>query len=237
MLPLRVRVAATVADPSSPWRRLLLWGSVIVGIVIIFGAILFAASRSNSITDKTFTANLVITASDHIEGKADSNITVVEYGDFQCPACGAYFPIVKNVVAEFGDRVRFVFRNFPLSSIHPNARAAAFAAEAANAQQKYWQMFDLLYTKQSEWAPLKDPSATFLGYATSLGLETKKFSADAASTGVSDKVDADYQSGIAASVNSTPSFFVNGQYVRNDTTQSLRNAIVAALASADGAKK
>ncbi len=146
-----------------------------------------------------------VSDSDHSEGSKNAQITLVEYGDYQCPHCRRAYPIVKKIQEAMGDKLRFVFRNFPLTKIHPNALHAAEASEAAAAQGKYWEMHDLLFENQYA---LDDRS--LLGYADSLGLDVEKFAADLENGTYEEKVRADFYAGIESGVNGTPTFFING---------------------------
>src|SRR5829696_9730055 len=152
------------------------------------------------------TLSVPVTEKDHALGPADAPVTLVEYGDYECPDCLNAFPIVKRLIAEFGPRLRFVFRNFPLSNVHPHASVAAQAAEAAAAQGKFWEMHDLLYENQKE---LADMEMTRL--ALRLGLEPYKFNADLAGERFAKRVATDYASGMASGVTGTPTFFINGR--------------------------
>lgn len=158
---------------------------------------------------------------DHVFGKADSKVVLIEYGDFQCPGCGAAYPKLKAVTEKYKDQIAFVFRNFPLTTIHPNARAAAAAAEAADMQGKYWEMHDLLYENQSQWSSLNpDQRADFFnGYAEKLGLELNTFKTDFSSGSVSKKINYDIAVGKKAKVSATPSIFLNGKAVEQDVWQ------------------
>ncbi len=158
---------------------------------------------------------------DHVKGATDEKITFIEYGDFACPSCGKAHPGVTTLMEEYGDKVTFVFRNFPLTSIHPNARAASAVAEAAGLQDKYWQMHDLLYSNQGDWTSLDASKRTpiFEGYAEELDLDMEKFNADLSSSDVNKKISFDQALGKNASVNATPTFFLNGEKL-DDTTSS-----------------
>ncbi|WP_420153207.1 DsbA family protein [Siphonobacter sp.] len=147
-----------------------------------------------------------VSSQDHAIGKADANLVIVEYGDYQCPYCGAAYPVLKELMREFGDQIKFVFRNFPLSEIHPFARPAALVAEAAALQGKFWEMHDAIYENQSSL------STDFLfELAEKLGLDQTKLQHDLKQDSLEDRVDADFESGMHSGVNGTPSFFVNGQ--------------------------
>lgn len=146
---------------------------------------------------------------DHTQGPATAAVTLVEYGDYQCPSCLEAYPIVADVRGRLGDRVRLVFRNFPLSNIHPDAQQAAEAAEAAGAQGKFWQMHDSLFEHQSR---LDD--VALLDYADDLGLDLARFTRDLETHAFAGRVHEDFVSGVRSGVNGTPTFFING--VRHD---------------------
>src|ERR1700691_1844946 len=142
---------------------------------------------------------------DHVLGPADAPVTLVEYGDYQCPACGAAHPMVKAIQKRLGATLRFVFRNMPLSEIHPYAELAAEAAEAAAAQGKFWEMHDALYEHQDELGP--DLVTTL---AKRLRLHTSRFEDDLVSCRFSHPVKRDFRGGVCSGVSGTPTFFVDG---------------------------
>ena len=150
---------------------------------------------------------------DHVFGKADSKVQFTEYGDFQCPGCGSAYPKVKKVTEKYKDQVAFIFRNFPLVSAHPNARAAAAAAEAAGLQGKYWEMHDKLYENQLAWQNLSAAERTpsFASYANEFGLNVETFKSDMTSAKVNQKISFDQAVGKKAKVDATPTFYLNGQ--------------------------
>ena len=143
---------------------------------------------------------------DHMQGPSDAPMVLVEYGDYQCPYCGAAYPIVKKVQKELGEKLLFVFRNFPITNAHPYAEWAAETAEAAGAQGRFWEMHDYLYENQ---ASLGD-EAFFASYEKKLKLDTAKLSREVAQQFHSARVQEDYMSGIRSGVNGTPTFFING---------------------------
>lgn len=146
-----------------------------------------------------------VSKTDHAQGNLDADLVIVEYGDYQCPYCGAAYPVLKELMKEFGSQIKFVFRNFPLSEMHQYARPAALAAEAANLQGKFWEMHDAIYENQ------QDLNESFLvKLAEQLKLNIPQFEKDRGSTELANKVDADFESGIVSGVNGTPSFFING---------------------------
>jgi protein-disulfide isomerase len=142
---------------------------------------------------------------DHIQGPADASVTLLEYGDYQCPYCGAAYPIVKQVQQAMGDGLRFVFRNFPISTSHPHAEQAAEAAEAAAAQGQFWPMHDLLYENQQHLE-----TQDLVGYARQLGLDAERFQRELDEGLHAARVHEDFMSGVRSGVNGTPSFYVNG---------------------------
>jgi protein-disulfide isomerase len=143
---------------------------------------------------------------DHIQGPADAPLTLIEYGDYQCPYCGRAYPIVKEVQERLGDRLRFVFRNFPLTTAHPRAEVAAEAAEAAGAQGRFWEMHDHLFENQSR---LGDEDLH--SYAEELGLDVDRFDHELAEHTYAGRVHEDFIGGVRSGVNGTPTFYVNGQ--------------------------
>jgi protein-disulfide isomerase len=161
---------------------------------------------------------------DHIQGPTAATVTLVEYGDYQCPYCGQAYPIVINLQERVGDQMRLVFRNFPLSTLHPHAQHAAEAAEAAGVQGKFWAMHDYLYEHQSH---LDD--AALLRYAEEIDLDVERFARDLKDHKFAARVKEDFQSGIRSGVNGTPTFFING--LRHDAgwdLETLVNAVTAA---------
>jgi len=146
-----------------------------------------------------------VSNADHAQGNLNADLVIVEYGDYQCPYCGAAYPVLKELMKEFGDQVKFVFRNFPLSEMHQYARPAALAAEAAQLQGKFWEMHDAIYENQEYMN-----ENLFSELAEKLGLNVSQFEKDIEKSELAEKVDADFESGIVSGVNGTPSFFING---------------------------
>lgn len=187
---------------------------VILGaaILILGGIFFFTSSRSDSPSTSSTSAQ----ASNHSTGKLDSKVEVTEFGDFQCPACGAFFPIVSEAKNSYKDQVKFTFKHFPIDAIHPNARAGARAAEAAGNQGKFFEMHDLLYQNQDSWSGLSNPRSVFDSFAKQLALDEAKFSADYAAATTNDIINADIKLGQSKGVSGTPTFFFNGKKVEND---------------------
>jgi protein-disulfide isomerase len=157
--------------------------------------------------------SIPVSEADHAQGPAGAPITLVEYGDYECPYCGKAYPIVKEIQKRMGDRLRFVFRNFPLNTIHEHAGVAAQAAEAAAAQGKFWEMHDILYENQEELAD-KD----LREYALKAGLEIYRFDADLSGEKYAKRVRDDFRGGVRSGVNGTPTFFINGVRYNGDLT-------------------
>jgi protein-disulfide isomerase len=157
---------------------------------------------------------------DHTEGPETASVTLVEYGDYQCPYCGAAYPIVKRVQQHMGDRLRFVFRNFPLSEIHPFALGAAEGAEAAGAQGKFWAMHDRLFEHQRALDP-----AHLVEHARQLGLDVARFERDLAEHTFASRVHEDFLSGARSGVNGTPTFYINGR--RHDASYDFDTLLTA----------
>lgn len=146
-----------------------------------------------------------VNINDHAQGNLNGDLVIVEYGDYQCPYCGAAYPVLKELMKEFGSQVKFVFRNFPLSEMHQYAKAAAIAAEAANLQGKFWEMHDAIYENQQSLNDLY-----LFELAENVGLNIAQFKEDIQKVELSEKVDSDFESGVMSGVNGTPSFFING---------------------------
>ena len=165
-----------------------------------------------------------VTDRDHVQGPPDAPATLVEYGDYECPFCGQAYPIVKTVRHRLGRRMRFAFRHFPLTEIHPRALPAAEAAEAAGAQGQFWPMHDLLYGNQHA---VDDRS--LVRFAQRLGLDVPPFGAELAEHVHEPRIRQDFLGGVRSGVNGTPTFFING--VRHDgvwDADSLTDALVEA---------
>jgi len=148
-----------------------------------------------------------------IRGPENAPVTLVEFGDYQCPSCGGFHPIVKELMKREGDKLKLEFHHYPLVQIHANALAASKAAEAAGNQGKYWEMNDVLFANQTRWSNLGNPETEFMTYATGLGLDSNRFMQDYRSPEVEAKILADVQRGRTALIDGTPTFFINGQRV------------------------
>ena len=205
-------------------------------IVVVIAAMLGLAFFLKSISPTPITANPDIVGDkvftrdySHMTGSKDAKVTLVEFGDYQCPYCGAAYPTVKQVTDKYqsNPNFNFIFRNFPLTQ-HPNAQEAAEAAEAAGAQGKYFEMNGILYTNQNDWSGNIDPTSNFVSYATQLGLDVAKFTNEIKTSKYIDQITQDEKDGEALGVNSTPTFYLNGQQLKSYT--DLDAQVTAALA-------
>lgn len=221
-------------------RTWIIFGVAVVAIL----AGLVAFSRQSSVNVEGVDNNTVRTTADenseitdHVFGKKDSKVTVIEYGDFQCPGCATFHSNFAPIMDEYKDKITFVFRNFPITQIHPNARVAAASAEAAGLQGKYWEMWNLLYEKQNEWGTLGADvrDAQFEKYAMQLGLDITKFKEAVTSDKVATKINFDQSLGKNNGVTGTPTLFLNGSTLATDkynSTDTIRNTLDAALKEA-----
>lgn len=209
--------------------RRIMWGAILVFVGgVIFGAVKLAAHRPASDNQSVKTVDL--SASDWVRGNRQAKLILLEYGDFQCPACGSYYLILKELEKQYGDKLGVAFRHFPLP-FHKNAQAAALAAEAAGNQGKFFEMHDLLYENQSEWSESDQARSIFTSFATSLGLDLKQFSSDLDSKEVAAKIEQSYRSGIDLGVQGTPTFFLNGKLLENPRSLGeFKNVLDTAIA-------
>ncbi len=192
---------------------------IVLGVAILaLGGIFVFSNNKSSNNNSTATASSV---TNHSTGNLNSKVEILEYGDFQCPACGQFFPLVNAVKAQYKDTVKFTFRHFPLDSIHKNARAGSRAAEAAGQQGKFFEMHDLLYQNQNAWVDSSDPLTIFAGYAQQLGLDVNAFKIYYASEAANSSINADLQEGQKKGVSGTPTFFIAGKQVNNNDLSTL----------------
>lgn len=184
-------------------------GIVTVSVALVVGAAFLLGNSTQSAIEKA-DPKLLIRSASHIAGNPKAKVEIVEFGDYQCPACGAAYPVTKKIIDEYKDKIKFVFRNFPLTQ-HQNAQIGAEAAEAAGFQGKFWEMHDLLYEKQSEWSESNNPMDYLVSYAKELKLDLNKFTKDVKDNKFADIITGDQNDGVAAGVNVTPTFFINTQ--------------------------
>lgn len=196
---------------STPLKRLLLWGGMGAGLIVLL--IVLARLGSAPVTSSPGKLSDPVRNDDWVKGNVLAKTTLVEYSDFQCPACATLYSVIKKLLSEQGTNFRLVYRHFPLAQ-HGQAELAAAAAEAAGKQGKFWEMHDLLFENQRSWSGSSDiAEETFIGYASRLGLNVEQFKTDLVSQAVKDKIARDKTSGISGNVDATPTFFLNGEKV------------------------
>ena len=206
------------------------WGVVAVVILIFVGIFAFTGNKTKTTNNGGKTSS-TSTLTNHTIGKGTSGVTLLEYGDFQCPYCGLYYPIVKQVQAKYNDQLKFQFRHFPITSAHPNAFAASRAAEASASQGKFWEMYDALYQTQKQWAGSSDPTTIFEQFAKQIGMDVNKYKVDYKSIAVNDLINADMAEGTKLGVTGTPTFFINGKKVEiNQDPADFSKKLDAAIA-------
>ena len=203
----------------------------IVLVVLVVGILGFAINQKNK---NEAGESASAQSSSNFYGKEDSPVTITEFVDFQCEACYAYYPQVKQVKELYKDKVRFQVRNFPITSGHKFAFQAARSAEAAARQGKFWEMHDLIFEGQKQWEQMSDPQSIFDGYAEQIGLDKTKFKEDFASSDVAGVINADLKAVKEIGGSGTPTFAINGKKVENPgpTVEALSKMIDDALKEA-----
>lgn len=210
------------------------WIIFSVVVVLVLGGLVAWTRIANPPIDLTGVENNSVIAgteqngniADHTKGSDSDKILLIEYGDYQCPSCGNAHPNINELMEEYSDDVTFVFRNFPLTAIHPNARAAAAVAEAAGLQGKFWEMHDKLYETQNDWSGVdaKKRTEIFDSYAKDLELDMTKFAEDVASSPVNKKINFDLALGKSVGTSATPTFFLNGEKLNEETSGGIVNS-------------
>ncbi len=212
-----------------------LWVVIPVVVVVLIGVVaVFTRGDNNSINQVDQGGTLDVTANfeDHATGSVDAPVTIVEYADFQCPACATYHSTLKQVREQFSDdQLRMVFRHFPLVQIHPNAIPAARASEAAHLQDKFWEMHDILFERQIEWSSGNNANSLFENYAEEIGLDVNKFVEDYKSKEVDNLVDEQLDSARKLGLNSTPTFLLNGKRIQPRSGEDFVGLILQEIGS------
>ena len=200
--------AEAAAQRKSVLTRCAIWGlgAILITVVLltIYDSVFSPAPSVDEVVE-----------TDVIKGNPDAKLTLVKYSDFQCPACRAQHESIRKIWPQIKGSVRFVYRHFPLSNIHPHAITAARYAEAAGKQGKFWELHDIFFDRQSQWSRVGDVKPIFDGYVAELKLDKTQFEKDLASDAVKDKVASDSQSAKKAQAASTPTLFLNGELLRN----------------------
>jgi protein-disulfide isomerase len=202
-----------MTNTSNKRRNKRLWTGGIIAVASLVVISFFVSQSGDSIDETRFTNLEIQGLSLNLKGNTESDIRLIEYSDFQCPACKAAAPAVDALVQQFGDQFVLEYRHFPLRSIHPNAQLAAQAAEAAGIQGKFWEMHDILFENQSQWAQSFNPERFFRNYALEIGLNEDRFRFDLASDEVKDIVNAQFKEAEELQLPGTPAFVFNGEIV------------------------
>lgn len=191
--------------------------AILAVIVVVFVGV-FTFTRPKSDAPGGNNSSNSSQTSNHTVGAGNKKVTLVEYGDFQCPACKSFYPVVKQIKETYGDDIKFQFMHFPLTQIHPNAMVSSRAAEAAGKQGKFFEMHDLLYENQDQWSQSSNPTPIFESFAGQLDLNMDQFKSDMASAQVLAIINADQKSGQELGANSTPTFVINGKKLDKNPT-------------------
>lgn len=216
------------------------WIIFAVICMVVLGVLVINKKSDNVAIDNLDASKIVksdkkdASIADHVFGSEADKVTLIEYGDFQCPGCGSLFPSLKPLKEKYQQQLTFIFRNFPLTTIHPNALAAATAAEAAGLQGKWWQYHDKLYEEQTAWSEIDSTKRTdvFVGYGKELGLNEKTFRKDLASEKIAQKIARDQAMGKKIGANSTPTLVLNGKILPQNqwaTSQKLEDTLRKAI--------
>ncbi len=207
---------------------------LIILAVLVLGFIGFVVFQGKKDTGNSANGDSAAQASEHKKGAGNKGVTLVEYGDFQCPVCGVYFSVLQQVKEKYGDDITFQFRNFPLTQIHQNAMAAHRAAEAAAKQNKFWEMHDMLYERQQSWSSSQNVSQIMEDYAAELAINVEQFKTDYQSAEVNAVINADIEAGNGLKVTGTPTFFINGEKIESPgrTLEEFSKSIDDAIAKA-----
>ena len=195
----------------------------VTAVIIIGAAFIFSRPTNTPPVDP----KLLLSADSYRTSTASAAVTMVNFGDFQCPACGAYHSVVKQLETKYKDTLTVVFRHFPLS-IHPNAVPAAMAAEAAGKQGKFWEMHDKLYEAQSEWSDEKKTEDIFISYAKDMGLDAERFKKDLTDGELQKRINRDVTDANTLGINATPTFYVNNIKIANPASLAEFDAIIQA---------
>jgi protein-disulfide isomerase len=194
-------------------KKYSIWiGSLLAIVLIILGLIWLVNTPSNTTLSLFAPA---INSSDITQGDKNAKVTLIEYADFQCPACATYHPIINRLLSDEKGNIYYAYRMFPLTNIHPNSHISAQAAYSAYKQGEFFEYSDLLFNNQKDWANVTDPRSIFIGYAKELNLDLKKFQTDMNSSEAKDYVNKSEQAALSLGINATPTFFVNGKQIQN----------------------
>ncbi|MBI5401695.1 thioredoxin domain-containing protein [Candidatus Wolfebacteria bacterium] len=206
---------------TNKFQQILIWGLIIIGLgAVVLGMIGIVSKKPDGVLINP------VSSDDWAIGNKNAKVVLIEYSDFQCPACAYYYSMVKNLERDFPDDLAVVYRHFPLEQIHKYAKLAAQAAEAAGKQGKFWEMHNVLFEKQSEWSVSDNAIQNFVFYAQALGLDINKFQTDLDSKDVEEKIQKDTINAYGQKLPGTPSFFLNGKQIQNPGTYEEFNNLI-----------
>lgn len=202
--------------------RIGLWVGVGVALAVVTGGVVLIAKNQTDPSPAPISGDaqsiLKPRPSDWVRGQIAAPITLIEYSDFQCPACAAYYPLIKKVEQAYPTQLRMIYRSWPLTQAHPHAQNAAYVAEAAGNQGKFWEMHDILFEHQQEWSKEKDITDVFKGYAKQIGLDVDQFMKDWKSDAVVARVKESSDDAGRLNLQGTPTFFLNGKQIKNPSS-------------------
>jgi len=199
------------------------WKIVLAAAVVLMGGSIMYAQYAGT------KANEGVTLAPHIKGNPEAEVVLTEYGDFQCPACAQFYPLVKDLMEQYGESIAFEYKHFPLVSIHPFAVPAAKAAEAAGVQGKFFEMHDKLFENQNAWSRSAAPQAFFVKYAEEIGLDVSLFKQHMRASLIDDLISSQFSEAQEKGLTSTPSFLLNGERMQYTTYADFVATIEAAL--------
>lgn len=213
-----------------PRKQIIFWTAIIIGIgLVVAGMIWLVSLQAAKPASSNITIENTIASDDWVKGNRNAKVVLVEYSDFQCPACALYSPLLNTLSDEFGDRLAFVYRHFPLPS-HKNSKPMVYVAEAAGMQGKFWEMSDLIFEGQTEWAVENDVKNTVVSYAESLGLSVDQFVKDFDSSELRKRLDENFRKNDRIGITYTPTFFLNGKRISNPKSYAeFKNIIAEAI--------
>jgi protein-disulfide isomerase len=209
-------------ESTNKGKKLIVW-LLVFGVISWFGY--QAYKFFTTPVPEVAVTPIEIAETDWVKGDSQAKTVLLEYGDYQCPACATYLPLVNRLLEETPQGLKVVYRNFPLLQVHKNAMSSSRAAEAAGKQNKFWEMHGKLYVTQDEWKDVGDPKSKFSEYAKELGLDEQKFLNDFDSQEVANKITADIASGNVLRINSTPTFFLNGKKISPRSYEQFKSLI------------
>ncbi len=219
---------------NSTLKRSLFWGVFLVIIGLVIWGLIVAGNKSATTSSNGGITPISIShdissSTDWTLGSSSAPVHLVEYADFQCPACAAYSPIINQLLKDEAGKIYYAYRYFPLPQ-HTNALSSAYAATAAGLQGQFFPMHDLLFANQTDWQDISDPTSIFLGYAKTLGLDLTKFTADMNSDAVKNRVTTGLQDATTMGLDYTPTLFINGKRIANPSSYAAFKALIDAAA-------